>query len=126
MGFEKVVLIGVIAVVLIIVMQGFRTVNQVQKMAKKQSTRRKRRKISSEPAALEIADGLLGDIAKKYPDLCKEAVSSGRLSKKLQKEVDRALEHYLDRVNHKFKGHFHLKTSEILLEQTEKSHADVE
>ncbi|MBN2802603.1 MAG: hypothetical protein JXR91_05890 [Deltaproteobacteria bacterium] len=116
MGFEKIALVGVLAVVFIVVLQGFRVASEVKKMGRHPAKKRRRRKISTEPAATEIASTLIMDIVKKYPGLCNEAKETKVIPKKLQKEIDLAFSHYLDRVNYKFKALFNLKISEIIFQ----------
>ena len=115
MSIEKLAAFGIMAFIFIVVLQGLRTVRETKKLNKRRLSKRKRRKSSSEPVALDIARSLLDDVAHKYPELVKDAQSTGVIPKKLSKEIDLTLEHYLGRVNSKFRGLFHQQTSEIIL-----------
>ncbi|MBN2344540.1 MAG: hypothetical protein JXX29_01415 [Deltaproteobacteria bacterium] len=117
MSFEKLAIFGILVFGFMALVQGLRTVREVQKMRRRAGSRRPRRVVSSEPVAEQIAVGLVTEVAKKYPELCVDAKKSGVLPKPLEHALAKAREHYAERVNPKFKGLFYRAINSVILKK---------
>ena len=117
MSFEKLALFGVIIFGFMALTQALRTVHEAKRQARRKGRKRPRRQASSEPVALQIAIGLVEEVAAQHTALVAEAHQSGTLPKKLEHDLNLARLHYQERVSPRFKGLFYAAIDDVIFKK---------
>jgi hypothetical protein len=120
MSSEKLAIFGILIFGFMALTQALRTVHEAKKLSRKRGRKRPRRQVSAEPVAMQIAESLVQEAAQKYPELSDEAVRSGEIPKKLERELRIARDHYLERVSPRFKGLYYTAIDKVILKKTVK------
>ena len=96
------------------------SVREAQKASKKRAvSKRPRRQVGSEAAAMQIAEGLVTEISAKYPELSETAATGGTIPPELEKALEKGMEHYRERVISRFRPLFHDAVNRIILKRDE-------
>ena len=121
MNAEKLAIFGIVIFGFMALVQAWRTARQASHMMKQREGGRPRRLISSEPAAAELARALIDEVVEKNPELVLKTKETGVMDGFLDRQIKTAMNHYLDRVNPKFRGLFHMTVSEIIFQRKDRS-----
>jgi biopolymer transport protein ExbB/TolQ len=117
MNLESIAILGVVIFAFIALAHGINTARSIRRLTRDRSAGRPRRPIAGEAAARQLAESIVREVAAKHEDEAAETRAGEGIPAELEEALEKAREHYCDRVERRHRALFHRAVDSVLLDR---------